>query len=350
MATIRLRYVHEYVDRHGRIRRYFRRGTAKRIPLAGQPGSPEFMEAYHAALHGHTEPTPKLVGLERSPPGSFSALVAAYYASGHFRALAPVTKATYRTEIERLRQHHGRKPVALIRREHVKRIVAARADRPGAANKALRTLRMLMRFAVDEGFRADDPSAGLKKLKIRGGGFAAWSEDDISRFEARFEVGTRARLALALLLYTAQRRSDVIRMGWQHVREGNIAVTQQKTSASLWIPIHPVLSTILAATPRQNMTFLVTARGKPFTPAGFGNWFGESCRRAGLPVGHNAHGLRKSAARRLAEAGCTSRQIMAVTGHRSLDEVERYTREVDQVALATRAISMLKAKTETSTG
>jgi integrase len=201
-----------------------------------------------------------------------------------------------------------------------------------------------MRFAVDEGFRADDPSAGLKKLKIRGGGFAAWSEDDISRFEARFEVGTRARLALALLLYTAQRRSDVIRMGWQHVREGNIAVTQQKTSASLWIPIHPVLSTILAATPRQNMTFLVTARGKPFTPAGFGNWFGESCRRAGLPVGHNAHGLRKSAARRLAEAGCTSRQIMAVTGHRSLDEVERYTRE------ATRAISMLKAKTETSTG
>jgi integrase len=215
-------------------------------------------------------------------------------------------------------------------------------SRPGAANKALRTLRMLMRFAVDEGIRSDDPTSGIKKLKTSSSGFVAWTEDDISRFENFFPVGTRERLALALLLYTAQRRSDVIRMGWQHVSDGKIAVKQQKTSTSLWIPIHPTLSYVLAGTSRENMTFLITRQGRPFAPAGFGNWFGDSCRAAGLPTGYNAHGLRKAAARRLAQAGCTTQQIMAVTGHRSLDEVERYTRGVDQLTLATGAIALLK--------
>ena len=350
MVTMRLRYVHEYVDRHGRVRRYFRKGTAKRISLPGHPGSREFMQAYQAALDGYEQPGPTPIGLDRSPPGSLSALIASYYSSAAFKALARITKATYRTEIERLRREHGDKPIALMRREHVKKIVAAKAERPGAANKTLRIIRMLMRFAVDEGVRPDDPTMGIRKIRTRTQGFKAWTDDDIDLFETRFPVGSRERLAFSLLLYTAQRRSDVIRMGWQHVRDGKIAVMQQKTSASLWIPIHPALLSVLTATPRDNMTFLVTAAGKPFSPAGFGNWFGDSCREAGLPVGYNAHGLRKAAARRLAEAGCTSQQIMAVTGHRSLGEVERYTREVDQVALATEAMSMLEGKTETSSG
>jgi integrase len=105
-------------------------------------------------------------------------------------------------------------------------------------------------------------------------------------------------------------------MGRQHVRGGPIAVKQQKTGAAIWIPIHSDLQTILDASPASNLTFLVTAAGK--LPAGFGNWFGDCCRAAGLPLGFNAHGLRKAAARRLAEAGCTSKQIMAITGHRRL--------------------------------
>jgi integrase len=90
----------------------------------------------------------------------------------------------------------------------------------------------------------------------------------------------------------------------------------------------------------------VTAAGKPFSPAGFGNWFGDCCRAAGLPLGFNAHGLRKAAARRLAEAGYTSKQIMAITGHRSLAEVERYTKAAEQVVLARQAISRLGTNSE----
>jgi integrase len=277
-----------------------------------------------------------------------AALIADYYGSAEYKNLAPITRATYRNEIEKLRLRHGTKRVAKLTREHVKKLLAEKADTPGAANKLLRTLKLLMRFALamDPPMRRDDPTAGVKKLRIPGDGFRAWEEADITTFETSHPAGSRARLALALLLFTAQRRSDVIRMGRQHVRGGLIAVKQQKTGAALWIPIHRDLQAILDASPANNLTFLVTAAGKPFSPAGFGNWFGDCCREAGLSVGFNAHGLRKAAARRLAEAGCSSKQIMAITGHRTLSEVERYVSAAEQVMLARQAMARLGTNSE----
>ena len=87
------------------------------------------------------------------------------------------------------------------------------------------------------------------------------------------------------------------------------------------------------------MVLLATGRGKPFSTAGFGNWMAHKIAEAGLPERCVTHGLRKAAARRLAEAGCTPHQIMAVTGHRSLSEVENYTRAARQKELAAAAIS-----------
>ena len=92
--------------------------------------------------------------------------------------------------------------------------------------------------------------------------------------------------------------------------------------------------------PRTNMTFLLTERGAPFTAAGFGNWFRDRCDEAGLPQ-CSAHGLRKLAATQLANAGCSEREIMAITGHRSVSEVSRYTTARDQARLAEHA--MVKA-------
>src|SRR5262244_666484 len=93
-----------------------------------------------------------------------------------------------------------------------------------------------------------------------------------------------------------------------------------------------------------NMTFLTTQFGKPFTAAGFGNWFREQRNDAGLP--HcSAHGLRKAAARQLAEAGCTEHEIAAITGHASLREIARYTKAVDQKKLAATAMEKMKAGT-----
>lgn len=198
-----------------------------------------------------------------------------------------------------------------------------------------------MQLAVEEGWRKDDPTLGVKKIQAKSEGFYTWSEDDIARFEIHHSVGSRARLALALLVYTAQRRSDVVRMGPQHVRSGILTIKQQKTGMEVGVPVHVDLQTILDASRTSHRSYLVTGQGKPFTPAGFTNWFRDCVRAAGLPDACCPHGLRKAATRRLAEAGCTTHEIMAVTGHQSLEEVERYTRAAGRRGLAARAMQRL---------
>jgi integrase len=331
MARIRLRYVNAFRDRHGRLRFYFRRPGFKSVPLPGAPGSTEFMDAYQAALAG----APRVVvGAYRHKPGTVATLVLAYMHSPAFFALADETKRTRRNILQNLVREHGDKRVALLHREHVQQMVSAKTTTPFAARNFLNTLRALMVFAVEAGIRDDDPTLGVKRAKARSDGFRTWSEDDIAAFEAKHPIGTRARLALALLLYTAQRRSDVVGMGRQHIRNGAIEVRQQKTGASLAIPIHFALKAVLDATPSEHLTFLTTKDGKPFSPAGFTNWFREMCNEAGLPKGTSAHGLRKAACRRLAEAGCSANVIASISGHASLREVERYTKAADQARMA----------------
>lgn len=303
------------------------------------------MAAYQAAMGAPPVP----IGSGRTVPGSLDALAVHYYASAEFRQLAAVTQATYRNRIEQLRAAHGSKPIADLRREHVRAIMAAKADKPAMANGLLKVLRILMAVAIDAGWRRDDPTYRIKSLRMRPDGWATWSEADIAAFEARHGAGTRARLALALLLYTGQRKGDVVRMGRQHMRDGRIDVRQHKTGVRLSLPIHPLLRGELDRLPVDRLAFLVTAEGQPFTPAGFGNWFADRIREAGLTKGLSAHGLRKACARRLAEAGCTAHEIASVTGHRSLREIERYTRAADQIRLSDAAIGSLRDRRTTST-
>lgn len=345
MTLLRLKFVHEFRDRHGKVRRYFRRPGHKRMPLPGLPGSEEFMAAYQMALEGLTAKPP--IGAGRNKPGSIAAVVVAYFNSAAFQSLAESTKATYRGILEAFRLHHGEKRIALLERRHIEAMISSRASTPAAANNLLRMIRLLMQFAVANALRRDDPTIGVKAVRMRSDGFYTWSEADISTFEAKHPVGSRARLAFGLLLYTAQRRSDVVKMGRQHVRDGVLFIRQQKTGAVVEIPMHPDLQTIIAATPSGQMTFLVTASGKPFAAAGFGNLFREWCNEAGLPKACASHGLRKAASRRLAEAGCTAHEIMAVTGHKTLKEVTRYTAAVDRKQLGERAIGKITSRTKT---
>jgi len=263
--------------------------------------------------------------------------------------LAPETKRTRRNILERFRAEHGDKRSALLKREHVNVMFAKKAATRFAARNWLKTVRALMQFAVAEGLLAADPTAGIKNLSGKTDGFRTWNEDDIAAFEARHPIGTRERLALALLVNTAQRRGDVVRMGRQHIRNGLIEVKQQKTGTKLAIPIHPDLQAVLDATPSGHLTFLTTSFGKPFAAAGFTNWFREACNAAGLPRGTSAHGLRKAACRRLAEAGCSANVIAAISGHKSLSEVERYTIAANQERMARMGVETLIAETKERT-
>ena len=303
------------------------------FPCPACPAATNLWPRIRIALAGQALPRP-MIGASRTKAGSIAALVVSYFASPVFLSLAPATQTTYRNILERFRVEHGDKPVALLTRQHINAMLAKRVLTPAAANHWLRLVKALMAFAVEEGWRKDNPTTGITRIKNKTEGFHTWDENEIAQFEAHHAIGSKARLALALLLYTAQRRSDVVRMGRQHIRNGVVHVRQQKTGATLAIPMHPALAAIIEATPSDHLTLLTTSFGKPFTAPGFGNWFRERCNEANLPRHCAAHGLRKAACRRLAEAGCSANVIASISGHTTLNEVSRYTKAADQELMA----------------
>ena len=332
MTTFRLKHVKAYTDRHGKRRHYYRRPGAPSVTLPGDPGSKEFMEAYHAAETA----APREIGANRTKPGSFSALIVMYYKSREFADLGNKTKVTYRQAIEKFRAKHGDMSVNAMEARHVKSLLDGL---PGRQENLRKVLHLLFTHAILYGFRKTHPMTGMRRPRKALKGFHAWSEGEIAAFEAKWPAGSRERLALALLLYTGQRRSDVILMGRQHVKGGTIRVVQQKTGTELWIALHSHLKAEIEASPKAHLNFLTTQYGEPFSSAGFGNWFADRAKKAGLPDACRAHGLRKAAARRLAEAGCSASQIMAVTGHKNLTELTLYTASADQQKLAAEAIA-----------
>jgi integrase len=319
------------------VRHYFRRPGGKRLTLPGVPGSDEFMATYRAALAG--EGVPAVEPKVRGEPGTFSRLAAQYFVSPDFLRLRTRTQYVYRLVIDRFLAEDGHRRVAEMQRDDVKKIMALKATTPGSANDLLKKIRTLIKFAIDTGWRTDDPTLRIKTFPEHE--FHTWTEDEIAQYEERWPIGSLQRTAYALHLYTGQRRGDVARMAWTDVVGNAINVVQAKTGARLTIPLHPNLSAALRAWPRKHVVILATAFNKPFTNAGYGNMMADAIAAAGLPDRCVLHGLRKAAARRLAEAGCTEKEIAAVTGHTTLKEVARYTRAADQKRLAAGAVAKL---------
>ena len=160
----------------------------------------------------------------------------------------------------------------------------------------------------------------------------------LTRPVSRF--GTRERLAMEILLHTGLRRGDAVRLGRQHVKGGYISIVMEKTSNKIEIPMSQDLAAVINASPTGDLTYLVTATGQAMAKESFGNWFRKSCKTAGVQA--SAHGLRKLAATKLAEAGATESQLSAVFGWRSNRQSEVYTRSVNRRKLAAQAFQKLK--------
>lgn len=294
------KYVSEFQDRHGKWRPRARRKGWPTYYFKSPANSDDFWAEYRAWLDGEQLE----VGASRTKAGSVNDMIARYYRSTKWADMAETSKSQRRNILERFREQHGDKPINAMKREHVQRMIEQKS--PAAGRHFRNALRPVMREAIKAGFRRDDPTVGVELRTAKGDGYHSWADEECARFEASHPIDSRARLAFALLLYTGQRRGDVIRMGRQHVKDGRISVQQEKTGHKLQIAIHPDLRQVLDAHPSTNMTYLVTSFGKPFSPAGFGNWFKAQVRAVGLPENCTAHGLRKAAARRLAEAGCSA--------------------------------------------
>jgi integrase len=336
MAIIKLRYVESFKDRQGKIRHYFRRSHGPRVVLKGLPGSDEFMAAYQTAL---SQKDRLEVAKDRHAPGTFARLIEDYFLTPNFLSLKSSSQAVSRGIMERFAAEQGHRLVSQMKREHVLKLVGAKASTPAAANNFLKKLRVLIGFAIDTGVRKDDPTIRIKKFPE--GEHHTWNDIEITQFEKTFPIGSFQRMAFALHLYTGQRRDDVRRMAWSDIEGDLIWVEQEKGDAKLYIPIHSELRLVLDKWPRQHVTMLVGSRGKPYTVESYGNLMADAIDAAGLPKRCVLHGVRKAAARRLAEAGCSANEIAAITGHKSLNEVERYTRAADQKILARSAIRRL---------
>ncbi len=330
--------VTEFQDRHGKWHLRYRSKGKATYYFKTRPGQDGWRAELEQAQSG--EAVPQIRTSMRTKPGTMSALISVYYGTPEFTGLAPSSQKTYRNMLERFREAHGEKQVATLTRAHIKAIIGAMSATPAAANNLLDRLRVLMKLAMHDDWRPDDPTYRVKGFRLSGDGFHTWTEDDIAKFCEHYPIGTSARLAMGLMLYTGQRRSDMVKMGWQHIAGDRIRVHQIKTDAMLSIPIHPDLATILSQAAKTDMPILLTQFGKPFTANGFGNRMRKWCSDAGLSD-CSSHGLRKAAARRMAEAGCSNKEIMAITGHQTDKEVTRYTKAADQIKLADRAMKAI---------
>jgi integrase len=335
-----LKYIDPVYKKNGKVYFYFRR-HGKRRPLPGAYNSPEFLEAYAALRNGAFKPDE--IGADRTKPGTVNAAIVLYYKHPSFTKNKAITQQTDRNILEAFRAKHGDKRIALLQEHHIEAMIGEKAGKPAAQRNLLRVLRSLLKVSVKAKLRRDNPALGVELERLETTGYHSWSEEELRQYEARHQIGTKARLALDLLLYTAERRKDVVALGPPNMRNGRFVYTASKNDAELDIPVAEPLAATIAATPMIGVkTFLVTEYGKPFTPAGFGNWFRERCNEAGLK--HcSAHGLRKAFLRRMAEAGCSEDYIASISGHRDMREIRKYVQAANRAKMATAGMAQTLA-------
>ena len=334
MTLLKLPYVKTYRDRHGRVRHYFHRRGQRDVPLPGPVGSEQFMRAYQSAL----DSPPKRVSPHAN--GTLARLVEDYYRSIEFANLRPSSKKAYRLCLDPIAQRDGHRLVRDMPRDKVRKIIEEiGATRPGMANLTAKVFRALLRYAVDTGWRTDNPAAGIRLYRL--GTHHTWTDAELAAFEARWPLGTRERLAYSLLLYLGQRVGDTVRMRRQDISDGCVNIVQEKTGVALSIPIHPKLHEALKAGPINGMHLIGDQHGRPIRRSALTGLMKRAAKAAGLGPECVPHGLRKAVLRRIAEHGGSAKEIASVSGHRSLTEVARYTEQADQRRLSKAAIGKI---------
>jgi len=350
-----LPYLERDEDRHDNPRVYVRR-HGKRIRIRETEGTPAFAKAYSDAVDTleRRAPSNMPTALTTHPANSLGWLGAKYFASKKdFLRLAKESQRARRNCLEECFREPlsdqdpdpmGNCPLKYVSAQKIKRLVEFKADRPGAAANRRKHLSALCGWGVEHNYLPTNPARDVRTVQKKGGGFYTWTVADVQQFLEHYPLGTRGRLALALLLFTGARRQDVVTFGKQHVRGGWIRYVPKKTLYRRrdvsQKPFLPVLADIIASSPCGSMTFLETAQGRPFTAAGFGNWFRDRCDKAGLPQ-CSAHGLKKAGATLAAENGATASQLMAMFDWSTISQAEVYTRAADRKRMAGEAMGFI---------
>jgi integrase len=344
MPKKRPQFIVSEISRHGRRRWYFRRGKGARIRLPDEYDTPEFWNAYHKALTGEELPP---TSNAKGRAGTLKWLIDAYRQSGVWQSLALETRRRRERIFLGMIEKSGDKPFAKITRGDIVRGRDKRAaTSPASANHFLKAVAGLFGWALEAEHVKLNPCDGVKLLSLKSDGHRPWTDEEIERFRTRWPLGSRERLALEILIGTGLRRGDAATLGRQHVKDDVVTIRTQKTGAVVSFPILPELAEAIATADCGDLAFVAKRNGAPLTVSAFSAMFDAACKSAG--VNASPHGLRKAAARRLAEAGASVAQLEAVFGWTGGAMASLYTRSADRSRLAREAMSKL-AKSETGT-
>jgi integrase len=337
----KIKNVSSFVDRHGKERWRYRKTGQPAYQFRNPPGT----EAFKAELAACRAAAPPPVAANRAKPRTIADLVGRYYQSADFNGGGPDDQARRRGLIESFRAEFAGDLVTDFGFEHIEALLIARSAKRRVGKRTVggkvaayslkKQLRRLFAHAVRLKWITSNPVEEAQTAKVgKTTGYHSWTEAEIAQYQKRHPLGTRARLALEIMLWTWQRRSDARLFGPEQMKRGKVNYTQGKTGKDLWLPAAPQLVEAIGAMQSVGLkTFLVTEYGKPFSKAGFGNKMREWCDEAGLP--HcTAHGLRKAAARRAAERGAGNAGLKAAGGWSGDQEVAIYTAAVNQEQLA----------------
>lgn len=339
-------------DRYGTIRIYLRRPGLPKVRIEGTPWTPEFMAAYERALDA--APATPALGAGKPTAGTWRWLCVEYFArSADFLRLNASTRIARRKILEATFEEpiapgskllFGDIPLAKMTAKAVRVLRDRKIDTPEMGNARVKAARAVFRWGMVDELVTVNPAQAVAYWKSGTEGHHSWTIDEVRAFEARHPLGTTPRLAMALLLYTGVRRSDVVLLGRQHVTAGWLKFTQTKNRARkpivVEIPVLPALQAVIDASPTGNLTYLVTHHDKPYSATGFSNRFRNWCDEAGLP--HcSAHGLRKAGATIAAENGATEHQLMAIFGWVEPKQAAKYTREANRKRMAGAGIGLI---------
>lgn len=329
-------HLHRERTRHGKTVWYVRVDKGPRIRIRAEFGTPEHDAEYQAAISGR----PRRV--RGSKAGTLGWLVERYRETAAWTDLSLATRKQRENIFLNVLKAEADYPAAKITQAAIMAGRERRATTPAQARNFLDAMRGLFRWAAKAGLVKADPTQGVDNPKRKkGDGFIPWAEKHVAAYEARWPIGTRQRVWLDVLLYTGLRRGDAVRFGRQHVRDGvgTIKTEKSRYTVEVTLPILPVLAKTLEAGPCGDMTYIVGESGRPLTKESFGNLFRDACREAGIPG--SAHGVRKIAATRGANAGATVAQLEAIFGWQGGTMASLYTRAADRRRLAIEAMHKL---------
>lgn len=319
--------VTEWRDRHGKPRYRFRKKGYPTHNFRSTPGTEEFRRELAQALAAKLSP-----GADRARPFTYRELAQIFFTTSRWKGMRPSSQSTWRGIIRRFLTKNGDKDVRHVTTAALDAKFASMHQTPAAANNLRKVLKRMHHLAIKEGWRTDNPVDATDTYKP-GEGWHCWSDAEIDQFRTIWPFGTRERLAMELLLDTALRESDAVLVGRQHRKGDELHLNHSKNQSATVIEIGPDLSKAMKSFDSGNMTYLATYTGRPFTAKGFYNWFKKACVSAGLP--HcSPHGLRKARTRILAEAGATTLEGRAVTGHKTDAMFNHYAKSANQRKLA----------------